>query len=124
MSTSTLKICIVRLVAERFNCFFILVNPSRICYMNSDSGVDEIIVKTSVRDCGVKRRARCDVPVYSCILSEGAGLCSLYDIKIYRYRNCVLMYYTRGLGANMGVVGDAFTRDYVRSLSSIACIKF
>ena len=90
-STSTLNIYVVRLVAEQFNCFFILVNPLIICYMNSDSGVDEIIVKTSVRDCGVKRRARFNVPMYSCIFSEGAGLCSLDDIQLYRYWNCVLI---------------------------------
>ena len=83
--------------------------------MNSDARADEIIVKKSVRDWGVERRARCDVPVYSCILSEGAGLCSLDDIQIYRYRNCVLIYYTRGLGDNMGVVGDTFMRDDVCS---------
>ena len=92
--------------------------------MNSDAGADEIIVKTSVRDCGVEHRARFDVPVYSCIFSEGAGLCSVDDIQLYRYCSCVLMYYTRGLGANMGVVGDAFMRDDVHSLFSIACIKF
>ena len=79
--------------------------------MNINVGADENIVKRSVQDCGVKRRARFDVPVYSCIFSEGAGLCSLDDIQLYIYWNCVLMYYTRGLGDNMGVVGDAFMRD-------------
>ena len=59
--------------------------------MNINVGEDEIIIKASLQDCGVKRRARCDVPVYSCIFSEGAGLCSLDDIQLYRYWNCVLI---------------------------------
>ena len=66
--------------------------------MNSDARADEIIVKTSVRDCGVERRARFDAPVYSCIFSEGAGLCSVDDIQLYGYWNCVLILYTSPRG--------------------------
>ena len=59
--------------------------------MNINARADEIIVKTSVRDCGVECRARFDVPMYSCVFSEGAGLCSLDDIQLYIYWNCVLI---------------------------------
>ena len=53
--------------------------------MNIDGGADEIIVKASLRDCGVECRARFDVPVYSCIFSEGGELCLLCKIQLCRY---------------------------------------
>ena len=53
--------------------------------MNINVGEDEIIIQISVRDFGVKRRATFDAPVYSCIFSEGAGLCSLDDIVTYSF---------------------------------------
>ena len=59
--------------------------------MYIDGGADKIIVKTSLQDCGVERRARFDVPMYNCIFSEGAGLCSVDDIQLYIYWNCVLI---------------------------------